>query len=252
MVKRTFHKESWRYFQNSIAITYKLWSNLCLKRVFWPKEVLTYPVTSRNWNLKTCSAFKNISITSMEWSFRCLRTKTFVRKQDCFRTLCTCCSSIWSKFTTFITSWSQKYLTDTRRHWLFKKWRKLSSCTRLSSNLTKLSKERLRTFLLCLDLCSNLQIITFLMQSLRRHLKRYLIKRELGELMMRKISNSAVIWLCRITMRIDINLIKMMKILEMMTWTFFLMFERLRSSQQIRVLNDLILKVKINNLQKSI
>lgn len=116
----------------------------------------------------------------------------------------------------------------------------------------KSSREKPRTFLLCLALCSSLQIITSQMQNLRKRLRRFLIKRELGELMMKKISNSAVIWSCRITMKIDISLIRMMRILEMMTWTYFLMFEKQRNLQLIKVLSDLTHKVKINNLQKSI
>jgi len=53
-------------------------------------------------------------------------------------------------------------------------------------------------------------------------------------------------------MKIDISLIRMMRILEMMTWTYFLMVEKQRKLQLIKVLSDLTHKVKINNLLKSI
>jgi hypothetical protein len=81
------------------------------------------------------------------------------------------------------------------------------------------------------------------MQNLKEHLRRFLSKNELDELMMRKTSSlEAKMLSSKIMMRIDISLTKMMRTLEMMKWISLLMFERQRNLQQMEQPNDPLLK----------
>lgn len=112
--------------------------------------------------------------------------------------------------------------------------------------------ERGRIFLWCLDLFSSHQITTFLMPNLRKLWRKSSIKNEQEVLKFMKILTlgARIMW-SRIMMIIDINLIKMMRIQEMMIWTFLQMLEKLKNLQQIKaMLVDQILKRLLQKLLK--
>lgn len=103
----------------------------------------------------------------------------------------------------------------------------------------KLSSERHKTFLLFLDLSSNLQIITFLTKNWRKLLKEFLTKKELEELMMKKSLTLELDTSFKITMmNPDISLTKMTRIPVMKKLTSLLMYEKQKSLQLTKVYND--------------